>query len=1015
MRLSLLFLALYPVSALLFEEGSFDEYASGSTEDEVLRLECEREEYAGYVLDGLTLDEAVVGGTAVGDGRKRADANLINLVAGTTAGGASYLAVPNWNAPMPLSNVEGATFLKANGGSSIEHALLTGSPKGVGASGKAVRCNKGVEASDFPPAVSGEVCIITRGDTSFRAKVEGCEAAGGVAAVIVNKEDGVFGGTLSGYEAKIPVVGVGAEFDAQFSGGLEVSMYLGAIGDDVRNLWPLGPPRDQGSCGSCYLYSATSVIEMHMNMIAREAQIRDAIDALTPSSTRLITASADEWLAGGQQLVVNVRDVEACVQESFPFDNEWDLRSMLQLDFAEKADAPELPNGRGNRDQREEYRALVASVAAAASDQHAKNALTRLAAAGIADVRRDRCKPQTTGATFCVDVVYGGDEDIVLDLVAATAAPKAYLSLFQGTASKVIGAHLSLGNGVCYGGQGTEVAGLYYAAQQAARGAGNADDRQIAFELPHQWSSSNREQREEADQSGHVQAELTSSSTTCPTKTSDGSSVPALLHRFDALDGSSVDADERDDDFDATAITLRGPFRPVFGATRAPAGSAALVAKVASYLHMLKRGPIAVSMPVCSETYSRWWHSHPAYRTANAYHDAECTKASLTHAVTFVGAHIEDLDEALVDPAFKRDGKFWYERSYFIMQNSHTVRWGNQGQAYYRVDFALHYGTAWYPLVRPRDSLINPYLPDDIFSKYKLPDASKWYDERHKVAAPSPRLGMSVFPLTPRHVDADDADAVFDQEGSLLQAGVRLGNVAFSYVELVFVVLPPEGKTSFDSECTVNVSDVAFAAVMSSSFSSDAEYSGTAASRARTCAAPRLADDGTSLIVGERSSAGVFWQLHRPAGFTFVDNMPLSTGAGSTIKAKRLVVRVPLDCDSAAPLSKEPASTWSTIKVALGRSDGGLVNTALDWWNDCDELDPSIYLYSVTFAVDATESAVFRSGGTEALVADDEAGMSTAVIVAIVGGILACLCAAAVIVAAVFTIAASKKKRARHV
>lgn len=59
---------------------------------------------------------------------------------------------------------------------------------------------------------NGKVCVIDRGDISFQDKTANCENSGGIGAIIVNNEAGLFSGTLgSPNPTTIPVVGAALE------------------------------------------------------------------------------------------------------------------------------------------------------------------------------------------------------------------------------------------------------------------------------------------------------------------------------------------------------------------------------------------------------------------------------------------------------------------------------------------------------------------------------------------------------------------------------------------------------------------------------------------------------------------------------------------------------------------------------------------------------------------------------------------------------------------------------------
>ena len=65
-------------------------------------------------------------------------------------------------------------------------------------------------ADDFPAEANGNIVLIERGEITFSSKVANAEAAGAVAAVIYNNENGPFGGQLSETPG-IPVVSIARE------------------------------------------------------------------------------------------------------------------------------------------------------------------------------------------------------------------------------------------------------------------------------------------------------------------------------------------------------------------------------------------------------------------------------------------------------------------------------------------------------------------------------------------------------------------------------------------------------------------------------------------------------------------------------------------------------------------------------------------------------------------------------------------------------------------------------------
>ncbi len=86
----------------------------------------------------------------------------------------------------------------------------------------------GCEATDFPASVNGNVALMQRGTCPFAQKVENAQAAGAVAAIVMNEgqpgRDGPLAGTLGdGTTATIPAIGV------SFPIGNELAAQAGAV------------------------------------------------------------------------------------------------------------------------------------------------------------------------------------------------------------------------------------------------------------------------------------------------------------------------------------------------------------------------------------------------------------------------------------------------------------------------------------------------------------------------------------------------------------------------------------------------------------------------------------------------------------------------------------------------------------------------------------------------------------------------------------------------------------------
>lgn len=72
-------------------------------------------------------------------------------------------------------------------------------------------CGRGQNAGSFPSAVSGNIALIERGDSTFNEKTTQARNAGAAAVVIYNNEPGNFSGTLGNAGNWIPVVSLSRE------------------------------------------------------------------------------------------------------------------------------------------------------------------------------------------------------------------------------------------------------------------------------------------------------------------------------------------------------------------------------------------------------------------------------------------------------------------------------------------------------------------------------------------------------------------------------------------------------------------------------------------------------------------------------------------------------------------------------------------------------------------------------------------------------------------------------------
>jgi len=72
-------------------------------------------------------------------------------------------------------------------------------------------CGRGQNAAAFPPAVSGNIALMERGDIPFREKTVNAQNAGAVGVVIYNNLPGNFSGTLNDAGSWVPVISLSRE------------------------------------------------------------------------------------------------------------------------------------------------------------------------------------------------------------------------------------------------------------------------------------------------------------------------------------------------------------------------------------------------------------------------------------------------------------------------------------------------------------------------------------------------------------------------------------------------------------------------------------------------------------------------------------------------------------------------------------------------------------------------------------------------------------------------------------
>ena len=105
----------------------------------------------------------------------------------------------------------GGSASLATNGEAQEADLLTYTPSGDATAPLVAVNNLGCEATDFPPEVTGQIALISRGNCTFALKSTNAATAGAAGAVIYNNVPGSLAGTLGGVGDYVPTVGISQE------------------------------------------------------------------------------------------------------------------------------------------------------------------------------------------------------------------------------------------------------------------------------------------------------------------------------------------------------------------------------------------------------------------------------------------------------------------------------------------------------------------------------------------------------------------------------------------------------------------------------------------------------------------------------------------------------------------------------------------------------------------------------------------------------------------------------------
>jgi secreted trypsin-like serine protease len=205
-----------------------------------------------------------------------------------------------------MSRILGVTV----SGASYEASYLQGSPLQL-FSGTLVDCGL---ASEACAGVSGNICLILRGNNTFAEKVQNCEAGGGIGAIIYNNVDGSFRGTLQNARTGIPAVGVSGEDGRQLLGAVGAFASFG-----YSDLIPT-----ESFCGATWIGGVWVVTAAH------------CVADTEPEA--LVTNIGGHDLRTDQRNVINVSEI--LIHDGYDSDSINNDIALLRLEHAPEAVTP---------------------------------------------------------------------------------------------------------------------------------------------------------------------------------------------------------------------------------------------------------------------------------------------------------------------------------------------------------------------------------------------------------------------------------------------------------------------------------------------------------------------------------------------------------------------------------------------------------------------------------------------------------------------------------------------------
>jgi subtilisin family serine protease len=131
-------------------------------------------------------------------------------------------------------------------------------------------CNYGINPSDFPPGVNGNIALIQRGSISFAQKATNAMNAGAVAVIIYNNAPNIFLGTLGNPGAWVPVLSMSnADGEALRAMGTPTITLINIAGDyDYSGGTSMSTPHVAG----------TAALVMQANSSLTNVQVREIMN-----------------------------------------------------------------------------------------------------------------------------------------------------------------------------------------------------------------------------------------------------------------------------------------------------------------------------------------------------------------------------------------------------------------------------------------------------------------------------------------------------------------------------------------------------------------------------------------------------------------------------------------------------------------------------------------------------------------------------------------------------------------